>query len=147
MKGVVLDFQEDTSSGVISAEDGQRYRFSGSDWLAERYPGGGIHVDFEVHDDTATRIYIDPRRATSASKNRMAAALLAFFFGYLGFHKFYLGLNRPGAIALCVSLAGGIIVLPLLVMMVIGFIEFIIYITMSDEDFEQTYVAGRKEWF
>ena len=29
----------------------------------------------------------------------------------------------------------------------IAFIEFIIYLTKTDEDFEQTYVVGRKPWF
>lgn len=148
MKGVVLAFNEDTSSGVISAEDGHRYHFAGANWRSERYPGSGMHVDFEPGEDTADNIYIDPCHAKSADKNRMAAAMLAFFFGWLGFHKFYLGNNRPATIMLCVSL-GGLVLLavPTLIMMVIGFVEFIIYVTASDEAFEQTYIVGRKEWF
>ncbi len=147
MKGVVLDFSDDTSEGLISAEDGHRYSFKGIDWRPDRFPGSGMHVDFVVDGERAVNIYIDPHRAKSADKNRMAAALLAIFFGYLGFHKFYLGLTRAGAITISVSLLGAILVLPLLIMAVIGFIEFIIYITMSDDEFERTYVAGRKEWF
>ena len=42
MKGVVLDFNEDTSRGIIAADDGRRYEFAGINWLSERYPGSGI---------------------------------------------------------------------------------------------------------
>ncbi len=150
MKGVVLIFNDDTSRGIISADDGKRYEFAGLNWRSERFPGSGMHVDFEVTPDSlsADNIYIDPCKAKSADKNRMAAAMLAFFFGWLGFHKFYLGNNTPATIMLCVSLGGLILLaIPSLVMMVIGFIEFIIYVTQSDEDFEQTYIVGRKDWF
>jgi hypothetical protein len=30
---------------------------------------------------------------------------------------------------------------------VIAFVEFIIYLTKSDEEFEQIYVTGKKVWF
>jgi TM2 domain-containing membrane protein YozV len=36
-------------------------------------------------------------------KDRMVAALLAFFFGWFGVHKFYLGDNRAGLIYLLLS--------------------------------------------
>lgn len=166
MKGVVLTFNGDTSHGIISADDGKRYEFAGANWRSERYPGCGMHVDFEGSSGSssgsssgassdgkdaslsADNIYIDPCKAKSADKNRMAASMLAFFFGWLGFHKFYLGNNTPATIMLCVSLGGLILLaIPSLVMMVIGFIEFIIYVTQSDEDFEQTYIVGRKDWF
>lgn len=148
IKGVVLDFNEDTSVGVISATDGHRYEFTGANWLSERFPGAGMHVDFVEEGGRATHIYIDPCNAKIAAKNRMAAAMFAFFFGWLGFHKYYLGNNQPATIMLCVSL-GGLVLLgvPTLVMMVIGFVEFILYITTSDEDFERIYIAGRKDWF
>ncbi|MFT5032977.1 MAG: TM2 domain-containing membrane protein YozV [Bermanella sp.] len=150
MKGVVLTFNDDTSHGIVSAADGKRYDFAGANWRSERYPGSGMHVDFEVNSDSlaADNIYIDPCMAKNADKNRMAASMLAFFFGGLGFHKFYLGNNTPATIMLCVSLGGLILLaIPSLIMMIIGFIEFIIYVTQSDEDFEQTYIVGRKDWF
>jgi hypothetical protein len=34
-----------------------------------------------------------------------------------------------------------------IVMGIIGLIEGIIYLTKSDEQFRQIYVAGKKEWF
>lgn len=64
-------------------------------------------------------------------KSRVAAALLAFFLGGLGVHKFYLGRIGWGFIYLlfCWTL------LPAL----IAFIEFIIYLTMSDQAFAEKY--------
>lgn len=49
---------------------------------------------------------------------------------------------------LCVSIFGLILLaIPTLVMAIIAFVEMIIYITKSEEEFEQTYVVNKKEWF
>ena len=37
--------------------------------------------------------------------------------------------------------------LPSLVVAIIAFIEFIIYITKSDAEFEQSYVLNQRPWF
>lgn len=148
MKGVVLDFNEDTSRGVIAAEDGCRYEFAGINWLSERYPGSGMHVDFEASEKTAENIYLDPCYVRHPEKERITAALLAFFFGWLGVHKFYLGHRQPAAIMLCVSLGGLLLfAIPTLIMMMVGFIEFIIYVTSSDENFDRVYIHGDRDWF
>ena len=50
--------------------------------------------------------------------------------------------------ALLVFLFGFILLgVPSMIIGLIAFIEFIIYLTKTDEDFEQTYVVGRKPWF
>ncbi len=76
---------------------------------------------------------------------KLAAGLLGIFLGGLGFHKFYLGYKSAGLVMLLITVCtcgfGGA------VMGVIGFIEGIIYLTKSDEDFVATYVNGKKEWF
>jgi len=46
-----------------------------------------------------------------------------------------------------VALIGSIFVLPTLIMGLIGFIEFIIYLTISDDEFERRYLIERKGWF
>ncbi len=76
---------------------------------------------------------------------RIAAGICGILIGALGIHKFVLGLNTAGTIMLLVSLLTcGIGAIP---MHVIGLIEGIIYLSKSDEDFYQTYIVGRKEWF
>ncbi len=78
-------------------------------------------------------------------KSKIAAGLLGIFFGALGVHKFYLGMKKPALIMLLVSLfTFGV---GAAVFEVIGIIEGIIYLTMSDEQFNNTYVIGQKEWF
>jgi TM2 domain-containing membrane protein YozV len=64
-------------------------------------------------------------------KNRVAAILLAFFLGGIGVHKFYLGRIGWGIIYLLFCWT--------LIPAFIAFIEFIIYICMSDEQFAVKY--------
>ncbi len=80
-----------------------------------------------------------------ASGTKMAAGLCGILVGGLGIHKFILGLTTPGVIMLLVSLLTcGIGILP---MAVIGLVEGIIYLSKSDEDFYETYVVGKRQWF
>ncbi len=76
---------------------------------------------------------------------KIVAGVLAILLGGLGIHKFYLGMTKPGIIMLVVTIitcgfGWGI-------MGLIGLIEGIIYLTKSDQEFVDTYVTGKKEWF
>ncbi|EEX35953.1 hypothetical protein ACT691_05185 [Vibrio metschnikovii] len=37
--------------------------------------------------------------------------------------------------------------IPSAIIGIIAFVEFLIYVTRSDEEFEQTYILSRKPWF
>jgi len=65
------------------------------------------------------------------SKNKIVAGVLALFLGGIGIHKFYLGKSEQGVLYLvfCWTFIPGIIAL----------IEGIIYLAMSDEEFERKY--------
>lgn len=157
MKGYVLNYSVPTSSGVISGDDGVRYSFTSGDWKHNDDPSNGAYVDFEVSEEghAAKDIFLAPpelRRAAGAAqlsgeKSKVAAGLLGIFLGSLGIHKFYLGYSRPGLIMLLVSVIGFVLFFPALIMGIIGIIEGIVYLTMSDEQFEETYVRGIKHWF
>ena len=84
-----------------------------------------------------------------ATKDHVAAGLLAIFLGALGIHKFYLGYNTAGFIMLAVTILGSLFTFGLAggVMWVIGVIEGILYLTKSQSEFEQTYVVNKREWF
>lgn len=154
MKGQILDFSVQTNSGVISGEDGMRYTFTGYDWRSEITPFQGMRVDFDTHGTDAIEIYKvfgNTSPGISGSKNKVAAGLLAILGG-LGIHKFYLGYTGPGLVFLLTNTIGWIITwlmlgLPNIVLGIISLIEGIIYLTKSDEEFEQTYVIGQKQWF
>lgn len=67
----------------------------------------------------------------SSGKNKVVAALLAIFLGGIGAHKFYLQQIGLGVIYLLFSWTG----IPLIV----GIIEGLIYLGMSDSDFSARY--------
>lgn len=148
MKGKILDFNNDNRTGLISGEDGQRYQLEISNWKGASLPTPGSAVDFSADGEVAQDVYPDaPASSTNGSK-KIPAALFAFFLGAFGAHKFYLGYTKQGVIMLLVFLFGMILLgIPSMVIGIIAFIEFIIYLAKSDEEFYQTYVAGKKAWF
>jgi TM2 domain-containing membrane protein YozV len=66
-------------------------------------------------------------------KSRTSAAVLAFFFGNIGAHKFYLGQGGVGFLYLCFCWT----FIPALV----GFVEGIQLFSMSDQQFNAQYNA------
>lgn len=150
MRGKILSYDDYTGSGLISGDDGGRYTFTRGSLMGDvRDVPTGVEVDFEVTDNVATNIYLTAgaRVPSSSDKNKIVAALLAFFLGTLGVHKFYLGKTTAGIIMLVCGTIGWLLILPGLISAVIAFIEFIIYLIKSDEDFHRDYVVGNKSWF
>ena len=75
------------------------------------------------------------------SEKKVIAGILGILLGYLGIHKFYLGYTKEGIIQIVLTFV------TLGFASIIGLIEGIIYLTKTDEDFDKTYVEGRKGWF
>ncbi|MFM2480087.1 TM2 domain-containing protein [Celerinatantimonas sp. YJH-8] len=146
MKGTILEFNESTRTGIISGEDGNRYSLDMEQWNGGSLPKSGTKVDFSVNGEQATSIYMIS--SGNGSSKKIAAAILAFFLGGFGAHKFYLGYTKQGVIMLLIFLFGFILIgIPSMIIGIIAFIEFIIYLTKSDEEFERIYVTGKKPWF
>lgn len=75
------------------------------------------------------------------SEKKLAAGLLGILLGSFGANKFYLGYTNEGIIQIVLNIVTcGIAT-------VVPFIEGIIYLTMSDEQFDRTYVQNKKPWF
>ncbi|SEH36672.1 zinc-ribbon domain-containing protein [Halopenitus malekzadehii] len=70
--------------------------------------------------------------AARSSKDRTTAGILALLLGGIGAHKFYLGENGMGLLYLCFSWT--------FIPAIIGFIEGILYLTKTDEEFQRQYV-------
>jgi TM2 domain-containing membrane protein YozV len=79
--------------------------------------------------------------AEAQGPSRMTCGIVGILLGGLGIHKFLLGMPTAGIIQIVITVCtfgiGGWI----------GIIEGIIYLTKTDEDFYQTYVVGKKQWF
>lgn len=148
MHGQVLGVDTRTGDGVITGEDGRRYRFRPADWAHRGEPGIGMHVDFEVENDRATAIFPIPgtlpaqapaapvpARAGSGDRNKLVAALLAFVLGPAGIHRFYLGRIGSGIAMLVLSCT----VIGLLITVPWAIIDMIRYLVMSDADFAARY--------
>ena len=96
----------------------------------------------EEAKETANEFKEGWNEATYNGENKkLLAGILGILFGSLGIHKFVLGYNKEGIIQIVISFvtcgAAGII----------GFIEGIIYLTKSDDDFYNTYQVGKRPWF
>jgi TM2 domain-containing membrane protein YozV len=108
----------------------------------------------EEAKSTASEFKEGWNEATKSGENKkLLAGLLALFVGYLGIHKFILGYNKEGIILLvgfivgCITYCFIIGIFIIMAVAIIPFIEGIIYLTKSDEDFYQTYQVGKKPWF
>ena len=83
-----------------------------------------------------------PQQSQHKPENKkVVAGVMGIIFGSLGIHKFILGYTNEGIIQIVISVVtcgvGG----------VVGFIECIIYLTKTDEEFYQTYQVNKKPWF
>ena len=72
---------------------------------------------------------------------KLVAGILAILIGSLGIHKFILGYTKEGII----QIVGTVVTCG--IAGIIPFIEGIIYLTKSDEEFYNTYQVGKKPWF
>lgn len=79
--------------------------------------------------------------SNESSKAKVTAGVLGILLGGLGIHKFYLGYTKEGILQIVAT------VVTCGTASVIGLVEGIIYLTKTDEEFQQTYVANKKGWF
>lgn len=74
------------------------------------------------------------------SEKKIPAALLGILVGFLGLNKFYLGYNKEGLIQIVLN------VVTCGVACIIPFIEGVLYLFMTDRQFDETYVFNKKPW-
>jgi serine/threonine protein kinase len=77
------------------------------------------------------------------SGTRITHAILAWFLAPLGIHKFVQGNNNAGLIRLAITCT----LVGVYVNAFLGFIEMIIYLTKSNEDYARIYLRDKKSWF
>ena len=90
-------------------------------------------------------------------KDKTVAAILAFFLGWAGVHKFYLGYVSSGIVYLLIFIISLFMIFSFFFMLigiftvyipfVFSIVDGILYLSKSDEDFQRTYVENHREWF
>lgn len=155
MRGRVLGVDARTGDGLVAGDDGRRYTFQPQDWASRGEPAIGLEVDFDADDRRALSIYpipapisaVTPSSAASVAppappvrsdRNKYVAAVIAFLFGVLGIHRFYLGRTGSGIAMLVMTCT----VIGLLVTGPWAFVDMIRYLIMSDEEFADRYRRG-----
>ncbi|WP_411029672.1 TM2 domain-containing protein [Spongiimicrobium sp. 3-5] len=109
--------------------------------------------DFKEEAKKTANEFTEGLKDAGGDNKKILAGILGILFGSLGVHKFILGYNKEGIIMAAVTLVGYATTCLVVgafffwIPGLIGFIEGIIYITKSDEDFYNTYQVGKKPWF
>ena len=148
MRGQVLGVDQRTGEGLVAGDDGRRYRFTPEDWAQRGEPAIGLQVDFEAEGDRALSVFPMPSgrgvvtappppasREPVTDRNKIVAAVLAFFLGTLGIHRFYLGRTGSGIVMLVMTIT----VVGMLVTAPWAFIDMIRYLVMPDREFAARY--------
>ncbi len=147
MRGQVLGVDTRTGDGMVAGDDGRRYSFGPSDWADRDEPAVGMFVDFETDQNRALSIFSVPgtvpaQRLSSVApaaddndRNKYVAAIIAFFLGPLGIHRFYLGRTGSGVAMLALSCT----VIGLIISAPWAFIDMVRYLLMSDREFAARY--------
>ncbi|WP_411727722.1 TM2 domain-containing protein [Methyloglobulus sp.] len=95
MIGVIKDYDPETQAGSIS-NGREVFQFEIKDWIAGASPEQGDQVKFDIRGVKPCNInlYAATLDKGGAVKRKYLAVFLAFLFGYVGGHRFYLGYYR-----------------------------------------------------
>jgi TM2 domain-containing membrane protein YozV len=88
----------------------------------------GIDFSTEICPKCGVR---QPLQKTQGKRSRLVAAIFAILLGSLGIHKFYLGQIGMGVLYLIFCWT--------FIPWIVGFIEGLIFLTMSDAEFAEKY--------
>lgn len=152
MRGQILGVDARTGEAQVAGDDGRRYRFTRDDWAHAGEPAVGMPIDFQAEEGRALSVFPVPGAAPAVpvtggrtaahpttDRNKLVAALLAFFIGTLGIHRFYLGRTGSGIamLVLTCTLVGLFVTAPW------ALIDAIRYLVMSDDEFAARYARRR----
>ncbi|WP_297322984.1 TM2 domain-containing protein [uncultured Bartonella sp.] len=99
MRGTILTF--DRNFGFISGFDGNRYEFSRPDWRGKGQPSVGTEIDFVAEGKKARNVF--PLNVAS-KHSKVVLAIVCWFFGVFGIHRFMVGKIGTGVLMLLLTL-------------------------------------------
>lgn len=106
MQGIILNYTIQTGKGLISGDDGKRYKFEIQNWVSRTTnPEVGTKIDFEIRDDEAINIYLIAQIQQPQVQKKMieqetsVAAILSLIFGIIGVTSAWFFFAIPSIIA------------------------------------------------
>ncbi|MCJ8325501.1 MAG: DUF4190 domain-containing protein [Campylobacterales bacterium] len=89
MKGNILHYDIKESIGLISGEDGNRYKLDINEWFSKTTaPKAGNKIDFQIKDNKAIEIYSINSKYTNYgvinTKETSTSSIISLFFGIIG---------------------------------------------------------------
>ncbi|VEJ45199.1 TM2 domain-containing protein [Bartonella vinsonii] len=100
MRGIIIS--QDQATYLVSGDDGKRYQFATWDWLGKNPPRVGDAIDFVCDGDTVNSVF--PLLQQDSDPSKPMLALICWFTGIFGVHRFMVGKVRTGALMLILSL-------------------------------------------
>ncbi|WP_375614948.1 MULTISPECIES: TM2 domain-containing protein [unclassified Bartonella] len=122
MKGKIIG--HDQGDYFISGADGKRYQFANWDWSGKTPPKIGDVVDFVCEGDTIKSIFPILTEGQS-QQSKVTLAVVCFFLGGLGIHRFMVGKVGTGIAILLINIIS-MITIPFFGVGLIGIIFIII---------------------
>ena len=99
MRGSIISYSG--NRGLISGADNNRYQFTSSDWSGKGEPLDGREVDFTAEGGFARDIF--PLR-NNRTHSKVILAIICWFFGIFGAHRFMVGKIGTGLVMLLFTL-------------------------------------------
>lgn len=125
MKGKIIS--QDQGTYFISGADGKRYQFANWDWSGKKPPKVGDMVDFVCEGDTVKSIFPISTEGQS-QQSKVTLAVVCFFLGGLGIHRFMVGKIVTGIIMLLITIISVISIISV-IFMPVGLIGIFLIIT------------------
>ncbi|WP_455477355.1 TM2 domain-containing protein [Bartonella sp. B41] len=120
MRGIIIS--QDQGTYLVSGDDGKRYQFATWDWSGKDLPKVGDAVDFVCDGETVNSVFPLLKQQTEESKAMLA--LICWFAGVFGVHRFMVGKIWTGALMLILSLS----VIGLIISGIWAIIDFIVIV-------------------
>ncbi|MHC5306872.1 TM2 domain-containing protein [Bartonella sp. LJL80] len=127
MRGSILSYNQ--NRGLISGQDGNRYEFVRMDWAGQGEPAAGAEVDFIGEGNLAKNVF--PLQVGS-KHSKIVLAIVCWFFGVLGVHRFMVGKIGTGILMLVLTLT----VIGIFITAIWALIDFIVILmgNFTDKD-------------
>ncbi|WP_273758757.1 TM2 domain-containing protein [Bartonella sp. AU55XJBT] len=127
MKGKIIG--QDQGDYLVSGDDGKRYQFADWNWLGKKTPKIGDVVDF-VYEDNIVKSVLPLLSRKESEQTRLGLAVICFFLGWLGIHRFMAGKVGTGLVMLLINIT----VIGFFINLLWSFIDFVVILSGSFKD-------------